>query len=154
MSLEEKKELMQSMAEMIKGAQAGQIIMFAESGSMIVYKQFKHESENGINADIIAKALKKCAPFIWGNSAYAVAFCVCRDMYGWQGNASMFERELIQQGIEFPVGTINAALSRTPYLRMNINKWADNGAMERVLKFKDEFLFQIENTNDYKSNCL
>ena len=94
-------------------------------------------------ADIVKQALSKCGPYIWGNAAYTVAFCVCRDEYGWQDNASYFERLMEQMGISLPQGTINATMSRNPYMKLKTDKWDKNGAMERVLKLRDEFRLQM-----------
>ncbi|MBR6171014.1 MAG: hypothetical protein IKQ51_10020 [Bacteroidaceae bacterium] len=153
MSLEEKKELLQSMAEVLKGSKIEQMIMFAEEGSKIVYKEVEPEpkleetttepKQEEVKADIIGKALKKCASFVWGNAAYAVAFCVCRDMCGWQDNASYFERQMQQQGIDFPSGTINTTISRNPFMKLNVDKWDGSNVMERVIKLRDEFQQQV-----------
>ena len=92
---------------------------------------------------VVKQALSKCGPYIWGNAAYTVAFCVCRDEYGWQDNASYFERQMEQQGIPLPQGTINATMSRNPYMKLKTDKWDKNGAMERVLKLRNEFRLQM-----------
>ena len=92
---------------------------------------------------IVKQALSKCGPYIWGNAAYTVAFCVCRDEYGWQDNASYFERQMEKQGFSLPQGTINATMSRNPYMKLKTDKWDKNGAMERVLKLRDEFRLQM-----------
>ncbi len=104
----------------------------------------KHERQQQVSMDVICSALNRCKSFLWGNAAYAVAFCVCRDLLGWQDNASLFERQLQQQGIDLPVGTINTAISRNAYMRLNVNKWGVSDAMERALKLRDEFKHQVD----------
>ena len=43
----------------------------------------KHEAqEEQVGMDVVCSALNRCKPFLWGNAAYAVAFCVCRDLFG------------------------------------------------------------------------
>lgn len=111
--------------------------------------ELKMEQEK-ISAVTISKALNKCKSFIWGNAAYAVAFCVCRDLFGWQDNASLFERELLQQGIELPPGTINTTISRNPYMRLDIGKWDSADVMERSLKLRDELCNQIHVAEMYE----
>ena len=104
----------------------------------------KHEAqEEQVGMDVVCSALNRCKPFLWGNAAYAVAFCVCRDLYGWQDNASLFERQLQQMGIDLPLGTINTALNRNAYMRLNVNKWGVSDAMERALRLRDEFKNQV-----------
>ena len=101
------------------------------------------EAKVEAGADTVKAALSKCGPYIWGNAAYTVAFCVCRDEYGWQDNASYFERQMELLGIPLPQGTINAAMSRNPYMKLKTDKWDKNGAMERVLRLRDEFRSQM-----------
>ena len=103
----------------------------------------KEPVQEQVSMDVICSALNRCRAFLWGNAAYAVAFCVCRDLFGWQDNASLFERQLQGQGIDLPIGTINTAISRNAYMRLNISKWGASDAMERVLKLRDEFSRQV-----------
>ena len=135
------------------GMNPRQFIM-ENSGNLTIYnngeekeaaeqKETGEQKESRQDADVIAKALKKCASFVWGNAAYAVAFCVCRDLCGWQDNASYFERQMQQQGIVFPPGTINTTISRNPLMKLNVDKWDGNGVMERVIKLRDEFQQQV-----------
>ena len=154
MKEEEKLKILELLAK--SGMKPNQLII--ENSGNITYndcgEQHQEPEQEQVPADIVCKALNKCKSYIWGHSAYAVAFCVCRDLFGWQDNASLFEREMLQQGIDFPPGTINAAISRTPYLKLNVKKWAENGAMKRALKFKEEFLSQMENVWHPQNDCL
>jgi len=91
----------------------------------------------------IMKALMQSKAYIWGNAAYTVAFCVIRDDYKNGINVSSFERMLNERGIELPEGTLNAAISRNPWMRFHVDKWEENGAMERAIKMRDYFRQQI-----------
>ena len=64
---------------------------------------------------------------------------MCRDEYGWQDNASYFERQLSLLGINIPAGTLNAAISRNPYMRQPVGKWKALGVMERVMVLVERF---------------
>ena len=88
---------------------------------------------------LLGKAVGGVKEYIWGNAAYAVLFCVCRDEYGWQDNASYFERQLSLLGINIPAGTLNAAISRNPYMRQPVGKWKALGVMERVMVLVERF---------------
>ena len=70
------------------------------------------EAPATLTEDLLGRAVGGVKEYIWGNAAYAVLFCVCRDEYGWQDNASYFERQLSLLGINIPAGTLNAAISR------------------------------------------
>ena len=91
----------------------------------------------------IMKALMLSKAYIWGNAAYTVAFCVIRDDYNNGESVSSFERMLNERGIELPQGTLNAAISRNPWMRYNVDKWEENGAMERAIKMRDYFRQQM-----------
>lgn len=91
------------------------------------------EAPATLTEDLLGKAVDGVKEYIWGHAAYAVLFCVCRDDYGWQDNASYFERQLSFLGINIPAGTLNAAISRNPYMRQPVSKWKALGVMERVM---------------------
>ena len=92
-----------------------------------------------LTEDLLGKAVGGVKEYIWGHAAYAVLFCVCRDEYGWQDNASYFERQLSLLGINIPAGTLNAAISRNPYMRQPLGKWKALGVMERVMVLVEKF---------------
>ena len=92
-----------------------------------------------LTEDLLGKAVGGVKEYIWGHAAYAVLFCVCRDEYGWQDNASYFERQLSLLGINIPAGTLNAAISRNPYMRQPVSKWKALGVMERVMVLVERF---------------
>ena len=109
------------------------------------YHEAQHaKTERTVSAGTVTRALRECKAYVWGNAAYAVVFCICRERYGWQDNASLFERTLEQQGVSLPEGTLNNALSRNSYLRLPMDKWEASGAMERVVRLRDEFIAQVE----------
>ena len=97
-----------------------------------------------LTTELLGEAMSNVMAYVWGNAAYAVVFCACRDVYGWQDNASFFERQLAAVGKEIPAGTVNAALSRNPYMRLPVDKWKGCGVMERVLVLKDKFCEQAD----------
>ena len=101
------------------------------------------EAPATLTADLLGKAVGGVKEYIWGNAAYAVLFCVCRDEYGWQDNASYFERQLSLLGINIPAGTLNAAISRNPYMRQPLGKWKALGVMERVMVLVERFREQV-----------
>ena len=92
-----------------------------------------------LTEDLLGKAVGGVKEYIWGHAAYAVLFCVCRDEYGWQDNASYFERQLQLLEINIPPGTLNAAISRNPYMRQPLGKWKALGVMERVMVLVERF---------------
>lgn len=101
--------------------------------------QTAEEASATLTEDLLGKAVSGVKEYIWGHAAYAVLFCVCRDEYGWQDNASYFERQLSLLGINIPAGTLNAAISRNPYMRQPLGKWKALGVMERVMVLVERF---------------
>ena len=106
----------------------------------------KNERKYNVNLDgeRLARALKECKAFIWGNAAYSIPFCVCRDLFHLPNNASLFERMLAEAGCEIPDGTINNAMSRNPWMRLHAGKWEQQGVMERVLRLRDKFIQEMQ----------
>ena len=151
------EEKIQLLSKLVNGGNTkiGQIILDNHGTMNINNGEAKPMGDNLASTDIdssmVSQALAKCGDYIWGNSAYAVPFCVCRDVYGWEDNASLFERKLELEGVELPPGTINTAINRNPYMKLPIFKWKDKGAKERVLKFKEEFERLMENFSETKS---
>jgi hypothetical protein len=154
------EEKIQLLSKLVNGGNGGntkigQIILDNHGTMNINNGEAKPMGDNLASTDIdssmVSQALAKCGDYIWGNSAYAVPFCVCRDVYGWEDNASLFERKLELEGVELPPGTINTAINRNPYMKLPIFKWKDNGAKERVLKFKEEFERLMEDFSETKS---
>lgn len=118
--------------------------VFAMPGSQVTQVAAKEdeqakEDDEPMTIDLLDEAVKGVKEFIWGNAAYAVLFCVCRDDYGWQDNVSLFERRLALLGINIPAGTLNAAISRNPYMRQPVSKWKALGVMERVMVLVERF---------------
>lgn len=103
------------------------------------------EDKKGITPEQVIKALRNTPEFFSTHASYSIAFCVCRDLYNMGDNATQFERMLIEKGISIPLGTINNALSRKPFLRYNIYKWDEKNVTASVLKARDSFIEQIEN---------
>lgn len=94
-----------------------------------------------IDKKMLRKAVSKVKQYMWATSAYSVLFCVCRDRYGYPDNMSQFERELPEdKSLSCTPGTISSAFRYNAYMKLNIEKWQDNGAKDRVLILKDRFI--------------
>ncbi len=103
------------------------------------------KDDNVLTAALLAKAIAACKALMWGNAAYAVPFCVCRDVYHAEDNAANFERLLAEGGTVIPEGTINTAMNRNPWMKFHIDKWQEKGAKNRVLKLRDAFSAEMAN---------
>jgi hypothetical protein len=113
------------------------LTLLAVREAMLAEGDGRKEDDNELTAAMLAKAIAACKALMWGNAAYAVPFCVCRDVYKAEDNAANFERLLAESGTVIPEGTINAAFNRNPWLKYHVDKWKEKGASNRALKLKD-----------------
>jgi len=110
----------------------------------------KKENKQDIAPGVLSKAISEVQPFFWGISSYAVLFCVCRDCFNYPDNMSQFERELanlsylVNPKYLCSEGTISNTLKANPYMKLPVDKWEANGAKERVLILRDEFVKAVE----------
>ena len=128
----------------------GQLILEVNGNNYYYEDRSKEESKKNISPDILSRAISEVQPFFWGISSYAVLFCVCRDCFNYPDNMSQFERDLAN--LPFLVcpkylcseGTISNTLKANPYMRLPVDKWEANGAKERALILRDEFVKAVE----------
>ena len=110
-----------------------------KSGSENYHNTGSKEAPGSVTAEQVVEAVRRCKGIFSTMASYAVAFCVCRDLFHMGNNVSAFERGLRENGIEITDGTINSAISRSDYMKLPIDKWRENGASERTLKLLDMF---------------
>jgi hypothetical protein len=115
-----------------------------KSGSEQYDNREHQEEKRSLTPEQVKAALDLCGTYIWGNAAYSIAFCVCRDVYHAENNASLFERMLNEQGINIPIGTINTAMSRNAWMKYPVDSWEENGASKRAMKLRDIFIQHVE----------
>lgn len=77
--------------------------------------------------------------YFWRDSSLAVIFCVCRDNYGYADNMSQFERDFHCQE-----GLLSNTFRNNPYMRLHVDKWAQQGAKERVLRLVEAYKNAVE----------
>lgn len=97
----------------------------------------------------LARAIEQCQMFFWGNSSYAVLFCLLRDEYGMPDNMSLFETKV--EGLPYskertwvcPKGTIANAMSNNPIYKQPLSRWKDK-ASPRVTILLGKLKEQLE----------
>lgn len=77
--------------------------------------------------------------YFWGDSALAVIFCTCRDCYGYANNMRQFERDFHCQE-----GLLSNTFRNNPYMRLHVDKWAQQGAKQRVLQLMEAYKNAVE----------
>ena len=63
-----------------------------DKAGQVRVEQTQGDAESkGIDRDLLTQAIENCQAYFWGNSAYAVVFCICRDDLDMEPNKSSFE---------------------------------------------------------------
>ena len=110
-----------------------------KSGSEDYHNTGSKEATSSVTAEQVVEAVKRCKGIFSSMASYAIAFCVCRDLFQVGDNMASFERGLRQNGIEITEGSIDTAVRRNSYMKYHVDKWEENGADERTLKRRDVF---------------
>lgn len=122
------------------GTSIGQVII--ENNGTINYNDHRGEpgeQKRKVDTEVLAKGVDGVREYLWKDSAMAVIFCVCRDCYGYTDNMSQFERDF-----HCAEGLLSNTFRNNPYMRLNISKWEENGAKERVLRLVDAYKKAID----------
>lgn len=80
--------------------------------------------------------------YFWSDCSLAILFCICRDCYHYPNNMSQFERDF-----HCREGLVSNTFKNNHYMRLHIDKWAQNGAKERVLRLVEAY------KNTVKEGC-
>ena len=115
-----------------------------KSGSEDYHNTGSKEATSSVTAEQVVEAVKRCKGIFSSMASYAIAFCVCRDLFQVGDNMASFERGLRENGVEITEGTIDTAVRRNPYMKYHVDKWGENGADERTLKRRDVFRERME----------
>lgn len=94
----------------------------------------------------LAVAIENCQKYFWGNSAYAVVFCICRDLFKTSFSKTSFE-EMVEglpykkkRSFSCPKGTIANAFSDNHIYNENISEWDRYNPLPRITILRDELL--------------
>ena len=103
-----------------------------------------------MDKELLARAIENCQQYFWGNSAYAVVFCICRDVYKMTPNKTAFE-EMVEN-LQYTkkrdhtcrAGTIANAFSDNPIYNEDIMKWDNFNPAKRIIKLRDELFRELK----------
>lgn len=119
------------------------------------YTLGKDDEENKMSRQELKKllivAIDKCSDFFWANTAMAVVFAICKEDYGFEDNASEFERfmqEVLKElktplSYGCPHNTIASAKQSGEYLKYPINLWQQHNADLRALRLLTELRVEL-----------
>lgn len=105
-------------------------------------------SRRELDEALLARAIENCMPWFWGNSAYGVVFCICRDVYGRKqkrGFEKMVKRLPFSKVPKFrcPLGTISRSFGNNPIFKEHIDNWTKYNPSKRILKLRDELMKRL-----------
>ena len=114
----------------VNNVEAGGIGIQIVNGKVEEAAKDYNNEEGELSNEKLARAIEDTQEYFWGNSAYAVVFCVCRDDFGMQPNKSAFERmvELLPYksvtSYRCSTGTIaNAFANNSLIYSEKVDKW-------------------------------
>ena len=132
----------------------------------ILYKRYvlgKDEQSDKISREELKKlliiAIDRCRAYFWANTSMGVVFSICKEDYGFEDNASDFERFMqdVLAGLDHPLdyncptNTIASAKQSGKYLKYPISQWhihhADDRAFRLLNKLREE-LSKAANEHD------
>jgi hypothetical protein len=98
----------------------------------------------------LTRAVGEGSHLFWAASAWAVVYGVARDVCGYKGTVSDFERNAsrlkMPANFSYPCtcNKVNRTICDHAYMRMHVNKWKEFGASDRVMALLDFLMTRIE----------
>lgn len=151
MSEEAKLKIIQELAK--NGVKIHQLIL-EYSGTTII-KNGEEGNQNcrdyqKLSKESLAEVIIQAQQYFWGNSSYAVLFCLLRDFYRYPDNRTKYEKDM--QGLPYirkpeyvcTLGVVSSTFSDNPYMKLHIDKWEQNGAGERVLQLVEKLKIALD----------
>lgn len=124
------------------------------SGTTIINSSDKDDQEmkdyKRFSKEALADVILETQIYFWGNSSYAVLFCLLRDFYGYPDNRTQYEKEI--QALPFErkpsfdctAGVVSSTFSDNPFMKLPIDRWEQNGATNRVIQLVEKAKIALE----------
>lgn len=87
-----------------------------------------------VSVSMLVACVDNVREYFWSPGAIGFVFCVCRDCYDYPNNMSQFERDF-----GCPEGSLSNTFRNNTYMHLHIDKWAQNGAKDRVLRLVEAY---------------
>ena len=100
-------------------------------------------SESVRSDEHLAQAIERCQEYFWGNSAYAVVFCIWRDDLKMRLTQTDFERKVealpYQKARDYqcPAGTIANAFCHNQIYNERVDDWDVFNPLPRIIKLRN-----------------
>ena len=97
----------------------------------------------------LVRAIEACEMYMWGNSSYAVLYCLCRDEFYMEDNQNAFEQMV--ESLPFTKnrtyrctkGTLANAFINNKIFKIHVSRWGEKNASPRILKLLGELRKQL-----------
>ena len=97
-------------------------------------KQQPMKPAEPLSVSVLVACVDNVREYFWTPGAIGFVFCVCRDCYDYPNNMSQFERDF-----GCPEGSLSNTFRNDTYMHLHIDKWAQNGAKDRVLRLVEAY---------------
>ena len=106
----------------------------------VTFSGYNKEQEQGKKVSVakLIESTEKVRQFFWGDSSWAVVFCVCRDYFKYVDSMSQFERDF-----HCPEGLLSSTFRNNDYMRLHVDKWEQIGVKARVLRLVDAYKIAV-----------
>ena len=118
------------------------LTLLAVREAMLARMSKENNGKGDLSKEVLARAIEICQKYFWGNSAYAVPYCLCRDDYKMVISHGDFEQLVGELPFKnnvrsCPAGTIANAFSDNPIFNEHIDDWEKYNPMKRIVKLRD-----------------
>ncbi len=109
--------------------------------------------KKSLSDEAIAAAVLEVQHKFWGQSAWAVIYCVCRDYFDGGDNVSQFERRIQSLNNKYhfdkncPNGTIQKTISNNAFMKMRVDRWNIDNSKERSINLANDFKNVLNDKN-------
>ncbi len=116
----------------------------------MVRELMAQRQEKGTPMQQLTRAVGEGSHLFWAASAWAVVYGVARDVCGYKGTVSDFERNAsrlkMPDNFDYPCtcNKVNRTICDHAYMRLHVNKWKEYGASDRELALLEFLMARIE----------
>ena len=101
------------------------------------------EETAGCSPERLARAVEAVQSYFWGQSSWAVVYCVCRNHLEMTDNMSEFERMVAglpftKKVVECPEGTVRKAVIRNEFMNYPLHRWPEGRASKLAEKLVEK----------------
>ena len=122
---------------------SGEINLSSSQPTLLSRRPEERGLQTSLNEERLARAVEATQSFFWGQSSWAVVYCVCRDRLEMTDNMSEFERMVAglpftKKVVECPEGTVRKAVMRNEFMNYPLHRWPEGRASKLAEKLVEK----------------